>query len=72
MLKSIVASAVVAGTSAIHWSQLSEEYTYSQWLEEYKPQHEGSEEVFKANLAEIMEHNTQKSSWKAGVNQVSK
>jgi cathepsin L len=44
------------------------DYTYAQWLEEFKSPHVGTEAQFNKNLAKIRAHNKGTSSYKMGVN----
>lgn len=73
-MKSILAAGLagMAMAKAPKYFELTAEYSYSQWVEDFSPTFPGTEEAFQANLKQIMAHNADSSkTWKAGVNQVS-
>jgi hypothetical protein len=69
----LAAGAATAVTAAPHWSKLDESYSFEAWLAEHKDASpvEPTKEAFTANLARILAHNKEESTWKAGVNKVS-
>ncbi len=74
-MKFLALAALTAGAyAAPHWSELTPSYSYEQWAEEFKAVSpvEPSREAFAANLERILAHNKGQSSWKAGVNKVSR
>jgi hypothetical protein len=70
----LAAGAATAVTAAPHWSKLDESYSFEAWLAEHKDASpvEPTKEAFTANLARILAHNKEESTWKAGVNKVSR
>lgn len=71
-MKSIIAAGLAGlamGAAPTH-TELTADYSYAQWLADFAPRHQGTEEAFRSNLARILAHNADSSqTWKAGVNQ---
>ena len=71
MLSKIALAGLVGASARTLYTDLSESYTYTEWLAEFGSRHPGSEAVFNENLATILAHNANPiNTWKAGVNQV--
>jgi len=75
MKSAVIVIALLCVASATKWFELSEEYSFKQYVEEFGKKYASSEEfqmrkgIFSVRLARILEHNSNNHhTWKRGVN----